>query len=285
LKVLIVYFSQTGNTEKLAKNIQEGIINSGNLCDLVKIKDVDITKLTDYELIGLGCPTFFYREPVNIRKLIAKFPKGNGKHIFIFATHGSCLGNNFYYMTEELKEQDYLVIGAIDSYADSSLQFYPPVMHTHGHPDAQELMEAQAFGDMICDRSQRIQKGESQFLPKFQLVDDTWWFKDSQLMTVEVLRRISPKFTINENCTKCLTCQEGCPGDAIDIEAEPPIIQGEGCIFCWGCEKLCPEDAIEADWDAMRVGAKTNLRKYVKLLKKAEEEGKFRPYVDYRKIK
>ncbi|MHA1129522.1 MAG: hypothetical protein ACTSQQ_01830 [Candidatus Helarchaeota archaeon] len=34
----------------------------------------------------------------------------------------------------------------------------------------------------------------------------------------------------------------------------------------------------------MRVGAKLNFRKYVKLLKEAEAEGKFRPYVDYQKI-
>jgi len=285
MKVLIIYFSQTGNTKKLAKKIREGIVNSGNSCDLVKIKQADITKLYKYELIGIGCPTFFYREPVNIKRWIETLPRKKDRYVFLFATHGSCLGNTFYYMTEELKARGYRVIGAIDSYADSSLQFYPTPMHTYGHPDDQELRDAQAFGEMICDLSQRIQQGETHLLPEFRLVNDTWWYKDSQLMTLKILRRISPKFTFNENCTKCMICQEECPSDAIDIEAVPPIIQGEGCIFCWACEKLCPENAIEADWDAMRIGAKSNLRKYIKLLKKAENEGKFRPYVDYQKIK
>ncbi len=286
MKVQIIYFSQTGGTEKIAQKIKEGITESKNQCDLVKIKQADLTNLKDFDLIGIGCPTFFYREPVNIRNLIQKLPISNNQHIFIFATHGSCLGNTFYYMISALKEKGYLVIGGFDSYSDSSLQFYPSPMHTSGHPDEIELNEAKAFGRRICEISRRVNEGELSLIPQFELVTDTWWAKDSKLMTLEVLRKISPEFTINaDKCIKCFTCQNECPGDAIDIEADPPEIQKDGCIFCWACEKICPEGAIEADWSSMHAGAQTNLRKYIKLLKAAEEEGKFRPHIDYTSIK
>ena len=99
------------------------------------------------------------------------------------------------------------------------------------------------------------------------------------------MRRIFPKFEINEDkCTKCLTCQENCPTNAIDVEAKPPEIQKESCLFCGYCEKTCPEGAIETDWKLMRAGSKGNLKSYVQELKKAEEQAKFRPYVDYEKI-
>ncbi len=286
MKVLIIYFSQTGGTEKLAKQIQKGIKKSGNSVDLIKIKEGNLTKLDAYDLIGLGCPTFFYREPVNIQRFIQNLPQTQGKQIFIFASHGSCLGNTFYYMNETLAERGYQVIGAFDSYSDSSLQFYPSPMHTTGHPDEIELDQAKTFGEGISEISQRIKNGEAGLAPTFELVDDTWWAKDSKLMTLEVLRKISPIFSIDvDKCTQCMTCQDECPGNAIDIQAQPPEIQKHGCIFCWACEKTCPEGAIIADWSAMRVGAKTNLRKYVKLLKAAEAEGKFRPHIDYQKIK
>ena len=285
LKVLIIYFSQTGNTEKIAENIKTGILKSDNICDITQIKKVDANILENYDLIGIGTPTFFYREPKNVMNFIQGLKETKRKHCFIFCTHGSLIGNTFYYMNQELSKKGFIVIGSFDSYGYSSLQFYPEPMHTEGHPDAIEFREAEEFGQNICEISSRIQKGESSLIPKFELISDTWWSKQSNQLTLRILRYISPKFKINEdNCTQCLTCQENCPVNAINIETNPPEIQKEGCIFCWYCEKACPQRAIEADWNFMRKESKDNLPRYIDALKEAEKQGKFRPYVDYKNI-
>ncbi len=285
MNVLLIFFSQTGGTEKIAYRIQEGILNSDNDCDMIEMKKADKLNLNKYDLIGIGTPTFYYREPINVKNFIQNLKNDDGKHCFIFCTHGSVIGNTFYYMQEELSEKGYLVIGDFDSYSASSLQFYPEIMHTIKHPDEIELEEALNFGKSICNVSLRIKNGESNLIPIYNLIEDTWWAKQSKTLTLDVLRRIFPKFEINiDRCSKCLTCQENCPTDAIDIEADPPEIQKESCIFCGYCEKACPEGAIEADWKLMRVGSKSNLKLYAQELKKAEEQGKFRPYVDYEKI-
>jgi flavodoxin/Fe-S-cluster-containing hydrogenase component 2 len=285
LDILIIYFSQTGGTEKIAMAIQKGVVASGNACEIATIKNVDMKKLRNYDLIGIGCPTFYYREPLNVRIFIQKMEQLEGKHCFIFVTHGSCLGNTFYYLQEDLNRKGLLVIRAFDSYSESSLQFYPKLMHTTGHPDQIELQEAHAFGAQICTISSRIKKGESQLIPQFGLIENTWWARDSKRLLPPLLRKISPPLKINMDiCTKCLICQNNCPVDAINIEASPPEIQKEGCIFCWFCEKSCPLGAIEADWSSMRANSRSNLKLYVKLLKEAEKLGKFRPYIDYEKI-
>ena len=80
-------------------------------------------------------------------------------------------------------------------------------------------------------------------------------------------------------------CQQSCPTNAIDVEANPPEIQKEGCISCWYCEKVCPEGAIEADWSMMERASRSNLIGYIEALKEAESQGKFRPYIDYQNIK
>ena len=285
VQVLIIHFSQTGNTEKIAETIKKGILKSGNTCEIAQIKRVDVNILENYDLIGIGTPTFFYREPINVKIFIQILKETKGKHCFIFCTHGSLIGNTFYYMNEELTKKGFTTIGTFDCYGYSSLQFYPEPMHTEGHPDEIELKEAEEFGENICDRSLKIQNGETSLIPKFELILKTWWARQSKQLTLEVFRRISPKFKINvDECTKCLTCQENCPTDAIDVEANPPEIQKEGCIFCWNCEKVCPEGAIEADWSLMRKGSKANLVGYIEALKEAESQGKFRPYVDYKNI-
>ena len=286
MKVLIIYFSQTGNTEKIAKAIKKGILNSDHICDLAQIKKVDSNILENYDLIGIGTPTFFYREPKNVQIFIQNLKKTNEKHCFIFCTHGSLIGNTFYYMNEELTKKGYTVIGFFDSYGYSSIQFYPQPMHTEGHPDEIELREAEEFGKHICEISQKIQDGQTGLIPKFELISKTWWARQSNQLTLEILRKISPKFKINvDKCIKCLTCQENCPTDAIDVEANPPEIQKEDCIFCWYCEKACPERAIEADWSLLEKASKSNLLGYIEALKEAESQGKFRPYIDYQNIK
>jgi Fe-S-cluster-containing hydrogenase component 2 len=246
----------------------------------VKSKD-----LSNYDLIGIGTPTFYYREPVNVHTFIQFMENVDGKHAFLFCTHGSIIGNTFYYMAEELTKKGYQVIDTFDSYSESSIQFYPEIMHTASHPDEIEVEEAVNFGENICDASLRIKNGEVSLLPSFELIEDTWWAKESKMLTLDVLRQINPKFRIDtDQCTLCLTCQENCPADAINVEANPPEIQKEGCIYCLYCEKLCPEGAILADWKRMRRSARGNLKKYIAELKKAENQGKFRPYVDYEGI-
>ncbi|MHA1886331.1 MAG: DUF362 domain-containing protein [Promethearchaeota archaeon] len=158
-------------------------------------------------------------------------------------------------------------------------------MHTVNHPDEIEIEEATKFGEIICDVSLKVKDGDMSLIPKFDLIEDTWWANQSKMLTLDVLRQINPKFSIDvDKCTLCLTCQENCPVDAINIEVDPPEIQNKGCIFCLYCEKLCPEDAIIADWKRMRRSSKGNLKLYVSELKKAEDQGKFRPYVDYENI-
>lgn len=286
MNVLIIYFSQTGNTKNIAEKIEQGVINSGNNCEMISIKDYNKYNLKNYDLIGLGTPTFFYREPINIQKFIKNLePSHNLKHWFLFCTHGSLVGNTFYYMNKELSKKGFRAIGTFDCYASSSIQFYPQPMHTDGHPDEIELKEAQEFGRNICDISAKVKSGNLKLCPRFTLNRDAWWAKESEKLTMDLLRKVSPKFTVNsEKCTRCLSCQEQCPVDAIDIESDPPEIQREGCIFCWYCEKLCLEGAIEADWTIMRKINRGNLKRYVSELKTAEKIGKFRPHIDYEKI-
>ncbi|MFX1260019.1 MAG: EFR1 family ferrodoxin [Promethearchaeota archaeon] len=285
MNVLIIYFSQTGGTEKIAKMIQQGILNSGNKCEIKKIKNVNPKNLNNFDLIGIGTPTFFHREPINVRIFIQNMKNVDEKHCFIFSTHSSLMGNTFYYMFEQLTKKGFVVIGSFDSYSECSFQIYPKIMHTAKHPDNIELEEAKDFGEKICNISLRIQNGESNLIPKFELIENAWWAKLSKILTQDFLRKFYPEFIINrEKCTKCLICQENCPADAIDVETDPPEIQKEGCIFCLFCEKLCPEGAIETDWTTIRRESKPYLKRYVKALKEAELQGKFRPYVDYEKI-
>ena len=58
-KVLVAYVSRSGNTEKMAGFIAEGVRFSGNTADVKKVADIkDENGLTGYDGYILGCPTY-----------------------------------------------------------------------------------------------------------------------------------------------------------------------------------------------------------------------------------
>lgn len=56
-KVLVVFWSGTGNTEIMAEKIAEGLENAGAEVDLRNVIDVDPSEVQDFDKIAFGCPS------------------------------------------------------------------------------------------------------------------------------------------------------------------------------------------------------------------------------------
>jgi flavodoxin len=54
VKILIAYFSQTGNTEKIAQAIHEEVLSSGHEAHLKRINEITSDSLSVYDLVLLG---------------------------------------------------------------------------------------------------------------------------------------------------------------------------------------------------------------------------------------
>ena len=56
-KVMVVYDSKFGNTEKIALALAEGMKSSGLDVDCARIDNVDPIKLAEYDILAIGAPT------------------------------------------------------------------------------------------------------------------------------------------------------------------------------------------------------------------------------------
>ena len=52
----VIFWSQTGNTQRMAEAIQEGISSKGIACELLDVSAVDAQQALEYEYLALGCP-------------------------------------------------------------------------------------------------------------------------------------------------------------------------------------------------------------------------------------
>ncbi len=279
MKTLIIYFSQTGFTRKVAEQIRDGVAEVTGHCELKTLTDVNQESLADYDLVGLGCPVFYYNAPFNVRDFMQGLPELADKQWFVFCSHGSVMGNTLILMAEALMDKGIRVVGYHDTYADGTIPFYPYPTLTTGHPDELEYEEARAFGREVAKRSRRIAGGEEGLIPEPGMKNQEWT-RQADTFSLDFLGQVMPRMSINEEkCVHCQECVENCPVDGIDPKADPPRIQ-DPCIYCFYCAKICPELAIEADWDSVVAIAPQNYARYREVLEEAEARGEFRWLMD-----
>jgi len=280
MKTLIIYFSQTGNTRQIAERIHDGIARVTGQCDIRPLSDIDNKSLLDYDLVGLGSPVFYYKEPFHVRDFIESLPELSDRHWFIFCTHGNVIGNFFSSVADLLKKKKAIVIGYHNSYANITVPYYPRPSYTSGHPDAYDLEQAEAFGREMAERSPKITGPDSGLIPEPGPVSSEEWIQDSHRMTQKALKKVMPKFSLNiETCIRCHQCEDDCPVHGIDVESDPPVLQ-EPCIFCLRCVNICPTASIVADWTSLVAMAPANFARYKKELDRVTARGEFRWLVD-----
>jgi len=78
-KILIVYFSEGGNTEKMAKLVREGVNKEGIEGVVKKVQEVNVEELLDFEGIIVGSPTYYGTMGSEIKRLFDESVKFHGR--------------------------------------------------------------------------------------------------------------------------------------------------------------------------------------------------------------
>ena len=78
-KILIIYYTRSGNTEKLAKYIEEGIKSEEVEVVCKKVQDVNVKELLDYDGIVIGSPVYYGTMAAEIKKLLDDSVQFHGK--------------------------------------------------------------------------------------------------------------------------------------------------------------------------------------------------------------
>lgn len=98
---LIIYWSKTGNTEKVADAIKQGLEEAGVHVTLKKPEEAENLDFFDYDLVCVGCPSHQWHPPEQITaflkkkfnfyrengKILLGSPKVGGKKAIVFVTY------------------------------------------------------------------------------------------------------------------------------------------------------------------------------------------------------
>jgi flavodoxin len=90
-KAIVIYHTQFGNTEKIAKEVASGMDEQGIDVDCIKVEEVQISKLKEYDLLAIGGPTHGFGMSKPMKDFIKKLEQVNlqDKNAFAFDTKNS----------------------------------------------------------------------------------------------------------------------------------------------------------------------------------------------------
>ena len=118
-KVMVGYYSRTGNTEKMAEYIAEGIRMTGNNAELKKISEIKSEEdLKGYDGFVFGCPTYHRDLTAGMKTFLFLAEKANliGKMGGAFGsyTHSGESANMIYDTMLHVFKMDMVDLGALD---------------------------------------------------------------------------------------------------------------------------------------------------------------------------
>ena len=155
VRVLICYYSRSGNTKKMARLIEKGVKSRGVKVDTRAVKDVNPSMLLEYDGIVIGSPTYYGLMSAEIKGLLDKsiryHGKLDGKVGGAFASSYNVGGGN---ETTVMAIIEALLIHGMVVGGDPEGDHYGPV--SIGKPDKRAEKVCVRYGERIADLTMRL---------------------------------------------------------------------------------------------------------------------------------
>lgn len=244
LKALIVYFSQSGATARVAEAVARGLRDCGYAIDLWNLKMGPPPDVRTCTLLGIGSPVYYYRIPFNVADFVESLPRLDGQPVFTFLAYGAHSFDAATPLRRTLARRGSRDVGHFAAHGAGYFlgQLREGYLFSAGHPTAAELASAQAFGTEVAARAAGKAYTPPSFGAKPPLIYRVERLLASRWLIQHVYRRL---FKVDHaKCTACGLCMDNCPTSNITRDDRGHPLWGRECLGCFSCEKDCPEEAI-----------------------------------------
>jgi len=254
MKLLIIYFSGTGTTATVGKEIAGVFKNNNHTVELIRYKhkmgeDFNYNILENYDVIGFGCPTWAYRAPRIFTDFLRRIPQSNRPY-FIFCTCGGQPGNTLWNLYKILHKKKMICLDSIVfASSDNNIRAWRPKMDNpkpNDGIDSSLILIAQRFANEVLKSYEKIIKDKTE-LPR--IIKPNWGTSIFTALFTYKWQMSALEFhkiVDEDKCTACGICQNViCPSGAIRLDKEnKPVFKQYQCVGCEGCVSLCPQLAI-----------------------------------------
>ncbi|MGB6369814.1 MAG: EFR1 family ferrodoxin [Atribacterota bacterium] len=243
MRTEIYYFSGTGNSFYVAKELQKRIIDS-KLIPIVNLLNKDVIK-TNAETVGFVFSILFTAIPMPVKNFIKKLDLKSTKYIFAIATRLGTPHSAFTDIEKILKKKG----KSLDSHFALNMASNDP-KYDYKVPTKKEIKKLESVVHNKLD-----------FIQKNIINKEKNRGKDTNITTpvssllVKLVPFIRPflEFTglkshyyADSKCIGCGTCEKVCLSKKIKMINEKPVWQKNvKCFYCYACINYCPMQSVQ----------------------------------------
>lgn len=139
--IKVIYWTQTGNTEDMAKAVAEGIKEKGKDAEIIQVFSAKAEELRNESVFALGCPAMGAEEleESDMEPFVAEVEKFvSGKTVGLFGSYGWGDGEWMRNWVERMKNAGAVVLN------DEGVI-------SQGGPDEEELKMCRALGNQLAE--------------------------------------------------------------------------------------------------------------------------------------
>ncbi|MFH1416423.1 MAG: EFR1 family ferrodoxin [Elusimicrobiota bacterium] len=237
MQTRIFYFSGTGNSLKVAREIARNIPDT----HLISIPEAMQTGAGfSADRIGLVFPVYMWGLPLMVKEFIKTMKVDSLKYVFAVATYGGMPGATLKQAARLIEEQGGMLSAGFCVKMHGN---YTPLYEAIAEEKQKLLFEQAAvkiekLSGIIASNSEH--KIESSNIIVNALFSGILY----KLMSPKI-HEMDNAFWVNDKCNGCRICEKVCLSGNIEINEDKPVWQGR-CEQCLACLQWCPEEAIES---------------------------------------
>jgi flavodoxin/NAD-dependent dihydropyrimidine dehydrogenase PreA subunit len=237
-RILICYFSGTGNTQYVASRLKEALAAQNAAVELLRIDSTTPAPASDtFDLLGIAYPVHAFGVPHLVYHFLKDLPAAQNKPAFVFKTSGGgrtplndC---SSWQLLSRLQGKGYQVF-----YERS---FTMPSNWFFAHPADLSKQLCNAVADKTQNMAADLLLGVKRSIPCSRLlarIAYVMWLGENF-----GAKFFGKDLKANKKCTHCNRCVKECPAGNI-CERNGRIRFGWKCVWCMHCIYMCPAQAI-----------------------------------------
>lgn len=245
MDTIIYYFTGTGNSLKIAKDLAAAIKGT----QLIQISHGNINQKVNHDgikRIGFVFPVYYFGMPQMVKAFVEGITLDSKSYIFAAATCGGSVGIAMNQLQQILTQKGVVLSAAFKILMPDNFQvLYGP------QPEAKQQecfriqeKEIKLIADQIngCEVVPFNERGKY-FTKVF----------GSMIYLTFKPKEKDKRFWVEDTCNGCSVCSRVCSANNIQMKENQPVWQHQ-CEFCLACMQWCPQRAIQYNKGTIKRG-------------------------------